>query len=138
MQKVDPDFERRVRNSSRRTMVIYIENNTNDLTLFRSSEVKEHGEWFEHEPAGLITPGSWTVFANVSAGILTGCEGEVNYLGLSSANLNNPQNQPTVVIHWDNPFVGASSTRYTVNNPGNYKILEGGGGGDVLRYFFSK
>ena len=111
---------------STRTKVLYIENHSSEM-LVRTEVQKHHGAWVG-SPAETINPGSWSVFGNVSSGVMTGCEGEITYLAVPSL--------AKIKLHWGNPFVGTGWSRYNLENPGAHTLTESGTGNDVLRYYF--
>ncbi|WP_199516835.1 NBR1-Ig-like domain-containing protein [Nucisporomicrobium flavum] len=96
-----------------RSVIIEVDNNT-DLTLTRSGDHFEHGDYAE-TPAHLLGPKAAMVFGGVSRAnsVFTGVEGHVDWAA----------GPVTMRVHFDNPFIGANSGRVELLGPQAHRFV---------------
>ena len=89
-----------------RSVVIEVDSQLRVPVTLDSSD-HDHGGFGTMLPKPVIDPMSFDVFTSRSSGVLTGTEGHVRYRF----------NDRTMVVHWDNPFIGSNSSDGNVDPP---------------------
>lgn len=102
-------------------------NNETDSTMHRTYMKLDHGAWCENSsPPETIAAHESGQWCSESDGFMTGTEGTVHY---------HLDGEGTVKVHWDNPYSGSNSYKYSA--PKNFEIEKDGGSGDNARVTFT-
>lgn len=92
-------------NAARSTTIIFT--NKTNFSLFCNKANLAHGIWRVYFPQ-IIQPGQTVSWTSESNGIMTGTEG-VTYFNIYDVYNKNAQVDGSIVIYWNNPYVGNNS-----------------------------
>ncbi|GGX14637.1 aegerolysin family protein [Aquimarina muelleri] len=105
---------------SARSTTVKLQNTTSDLIKLTDASLS-HGVWSSNQyPPSTISANSDGSWMSESDGFMTGTEGTVTY--------QLPNGIGSIVITWDNPYVGSNS--YSMKAPAGFEINKSGGSGD--------
>ncbi|MFI9235370.1 aegerolysin family protein [Streptomyces sp. NPDC053079] len=108
-----------------RSVEVFMTNSTRcDLVLITAR--LDHGEWTRRPPA-FIERGDTITWESESNGVLTGTEGEADFVTQGCRNPAN--NTKRLHLHWNNPYVGSNSYD-TAGTDGAFRVTIVGGSGN--------